>query len=79
MSQICQAPNNNTPTTECVSFNHASWILLWYWTVLDSLWQFWTVKDGLNLVWDTVCPKASFGRPKPNPVSYSWIFAFFEI
>ena len=28
--------------------------------VLDSLGQFWTVKDGNNLVLDTV-------RPKPNP------------
>mgnify|MGYP001804264239 CR=1 FL=1 len=35
--------------------------------VLDSLGQFWTVKDGLNLVLDTVHPKPSFGRPKPNP------------
>ena len=35
--------------------------------VLDSLGQFWTVKDGLNLVLDTVRPKPSFGRPKPNP------------
>ena len=31
--------------------------------VLDSLGQFWTVKDGLNLILDTV----GFGRPKPNP------------
>ena len=38
-----------------------------FWTVLDSLSQFWTVKDGLNLVLDTVRPKPSFGRPKPNP------------
>ena len=36
--------------------------------VLDSLGQFWTVKDGLNLVLDTVRLKPSFGRPKPNPV-----------
>ena len=35
--------------------------------VLDSLGQFWTVKDGLNLVLDTVRLKPSFGRPKPNP------------
>ena len=35
--------------------------------VLDSFGQFWTVKDGLNLVLDTVRPKPSFGRPKPNP------------
>ena len=35
--------------------------------VLDGLGQFWTVKDGLNPVLDTVRPKPSFGRPKPNP------------
>ena len=35
--------------------------------VLDSLGQFRTVKDGLNLVLDTVRPKPGFGRPKPNP------------
>ena len=37
--------------------------------VLDGLGQFWTVKDGLNLVLDTVRPKPSFGRPKPDPVT----------
>ena len=36
--------------------------------VLDSLGQFWTVKDGLNLVLDTVLLKPSFGPPKSNPV-----------
>ena len=35
--------------------------------LLDSLGHFWTVKDGLNLVLDTVRPEPSFGRPKPNP------------
>ena len=41
--------------------------------VLDSLGQFWTVKDGLNLVLDTVRPKPRFGRPKPNPAFRSFI------
>ena len=38
--------------------------------VLVSIGQFWTVKDGLNLVLDTVRPKPSFGRPKPNPARH---------
>ena len=53
-----------------MNYKHSSWNR----PVLDSLvGQFWTVKDGLNLVFDTVRPKPSFGRPKPNPV---WLGQF---
>ena len=56
-----------------MNYKHSSWNR----PVLDSLGQFWTVKDGLNLVLDTVRPKPSFGRPKPNPARrisyfYKW-------
>ena len=39
-----------------MNYKHSAWNL----PVLDSLGQFWPVKDGLNLVLNTV-------RPKPNP------------